>query len=54
MPTCLILTHEKRTSGGSVSTRSRVIVVGGDYKDADCLASSAISKPGKIDSRLVE
>jgi hypothetical protein len=32
----------------------RIIIVGGDYKDADSLASSAIRKPRKMSSRLGE
>jgi hypothetical protein len=37
-----------------MSTRSRVIIVGGDYKDADSLASSTVRKCGKMCSRLAE
>jgi hypothetical protein len=39
-----------------MSTRSRVIIVivGGDYKEADSLASSAICKRAKMHSRLAE
>jgi hypothetical protein len=37
-----------------MSARSRVIIVGGDYKDADGLTSSAVRKRGKMYSRLAE
>jgi hypothetical protein len=39
-----------------MSTRSRVIIVivGGDYNEADSLASSAVRKRAKMYSRLAE
>ena len=37
-----------------MSTRSRIIIVGGDYKDADSLAISILRKRGKMYSRRNE
>jgi hypothetical protein len=37
-----------------MSTQSRIIIVGGDYKHADSLASSTVSKRRKMYSRLAE
>ncbi|MGA8501961.1 MAG: hypothetical protein WB683_10455 [Candidatus Sulfotelmatobacter sp.] len=35
-----------------MSARSRIIVVGGDYKDPDSLGSSTVRERGKMWSRL--
>jgi len=37
-----------------MSTQSRIIIVGGDYKDADSLASSTARKRGTMYSRLAQ
>jgi hypothetical protein len=37
-----------------MSTRSRIIIVGGDHRDADSLASSIVRKPGKMYGCLAE